>query len=74
MAMLAINSVAIKDPSTFSWGLSDLSSEESGRSTNVGGDTTVKVPIVIGQDKITEAVLNGIKKRNRRFSTSVSFI
>lgn len=36
MAMLKINGVAIKDPSTFNWGLSDLSSEESGRSTNDG--------------------------------------
>lgn len=36
MAMLKIDGVAIKSPSAFSWGISDLSSEESGRSTNDG--------------------------------------
>lgn len=34
--MLKIDGVAVKSPSVFSWGLADLSSEESGRSTNDG--------------------------------------
>jgi len=36
MALLKINGTAIKDPSSHSWGISDESSEESGRSTNDG--------------------------------------
>lgn len=36
MAMLKIDGVAVKSPSAFSWGFADLSSEESGRSTNNG--------------------------------------
>jgi hypothetical protein len=36
MAMIKINDTAIKDPSSMSWGISDESSEESGRSTNNG--------------------------------------
>lgn len=36
MAMLKIDGVAVKSPSVFTWGFSDLSSEESGRSTNDG--------------------------------------
>lgn len=36
MAMLKINGVAIKSPSVFNWDIGDLSSEESGRSTNDG--------------------------------------
>ncbi len=36
MAMLEFNGVAVKDPSALSWGISDASSEESGRSTNDG--------------------------------------
>lgn len=36
MAMLKIDGVAVKSPSVFTWGFADLSSEESGRSTNDG--------------------------------------
>ncbi len=36
MAMLEINGVAVKDPSSLLWGITDVSSEESGRNTNNG--------------------------------------
>lgn len=36
MAMIKINGANIKDPSSFSWGFYDQSSDESGRSTNDG--------------------------------------
>lgn len=36
MAMLKIDGVAVKSPSVFEWDIADLSSEESGRSTNDG--------------------------------------
>lgn len=36
MAILEINGVAVKDPSALNWGISDVSSDESGRSTNDG--------------------------------------
>lgn len=36
MAILKIDGTSIKDPSAFDWGFSDLSSDESGRSTNDG--------------------------------------
>lgn len=36
MAMLEFNGVAVKSPSVFQWDIMDLSSEESGRSTNDG--------------------------------------
>lgn len=34
MTMLKIDGVAVKSPSVFQWDISDLSSDESGRSTN----------------------------------------
>lgn len=34
--MLKIDGVAVKSPSVFTWGFADISSEESGRSTNDG--------------------------------------
>ena len=36
MSMLKIDGVAVKDPSVMTWGVSDLSSDESGRNTNDG--------------------------------------
>lgn len=36
MAILKIDGVAVKSPSVFQWDISDLSSEESGRSANDG--------------------------------------
>jgi hypothetical protein len=36
MALLKIDGVDIKDPSSMNWGISDLSSDESGRSANDG--------------------------------------
>lgn len=39
MSMLKINGTAIPDPSSHSWGISDESSEESGRNVNNGSAT-----------------------------------
>lgn len=36
MSMLKFDGVEVKDPSSFQWDISDISSEESGRSTNDG--------------------------------------
>lgn len=58
MAMMKIDGIAIKDPSTFDWGFIDASSEESGRSTN---DAKMNKDIIASKRKLSCSWVNPSK-------------
>lgn len=57
--MMKIDGVAIKDPSTFDWGFSDASSEESGRNTN---DGLMNKDIIASKRKLSCSWINPTKE------------
>lgn len=59
MSILKIDGVEIKDPSSFEWGFSDASSEESGRSVNTG---KMNKDIIASKRKLTCSWLNPSKE------------
>lgn len=58
MAILLVNGVAVKDPSSMTWGEMDISSQESGRTLNAKMHKTIvakKVKLDLGWSNPTQA-------------------
>ena len=70
MAMIEIEGSAIKDPSSFSWSISDLSSDESGRSTNNG---LMSKDVLAQKRKLEMAWNNPTKEEISSILTAVNY-
>lgn len=70
MAMLKIENTAIKDPSSFSWSISDESSEESGRSTNNG---KMHKDVVAQKRKLELSWMNPTKEEVSAILTAIDY-